>query len=48
MTKFNPKNERIKKAYYTYLKEADQKAETTIDGSVIAGFCKELGIQSPF
>ncbi|MDM7976269.1 MULTISPECIES: site-specific integrase [Thalassospira] len=31
MTNINPQNERIKKAYFIYLKEADQKAETTID-----------------
>ena len=33
MTNFNPQNERIKKAYFIYLKEADQKAETTIDAT---------------
>jgi integrase len=32
MKQFNPKNERIKKAYFDYLKEADRKAETTING----------------
>ncbi len=32
MTTYNPKNERIKKAYLHLLKEADQKADTTIDG----------------
>ncbi len=32
MTQFNPKNERIKRDYFRYLKEADQKAEATIDG----------------
>lgn len=32
MTKYNAKNERIKKAYLHLLKEADQKADTTIDG----------------
>ena len=31
MTSINPQNERIKKAYFIYLKEANQKAETTID-----------------
>lgn len=31
MTNFNPENERIKKAYFIYLKEADQKADATID-----------------
>lgn len=29
---YNPKNERIKRDYFRYLKEADQKAESTIDG----------------
>ncbi len=33
MTSFNPQNERIKKAYFIYLKEANQKAETTIDAA---------------
>src|SRR5262245_14257782 len=32
MTQFNPKNERIKREYFRYLKEADQKAEATVDG----------------
>lgn len=32
MTKFNPKNERIKRSYVRFLKEADGKAETTIRG----------------
>lgn len=32
MDTYNPKNERIKKAYLYLLKEADQKADTTIDG----------------
>jgi integrase len=31
MKRFNPKNERIKRDYFRYLKEADQKAEATID-----------------
>jgi integrase/recombinase XerD len=31
MTNYNPENERIKKAYFIYLKEADQKAEATIN-----------------
>lgn len=30
MSKFNAKNERLKRAYCRYLREADQKAETTI------------------
>ena len=30
MTKFNPKNERIKRTYVRFLKEADGKAEATI------------------
>ena len=32
MTNYNPENERIKKAYFVYLKEADQKSNTTING----------------
>lgn len=32
MTKHNPKNERIKRQYFTYLKEAAGKTDTTIDG----------------
>ena len=32
MRLYNPKNERIKRDYFRYLKEADQKAESTIDG----------------
>ena len=32
MIKYNPKNERIKKSYLTYAKEADQKCDRTIDG----------------
>ena len=32
MYHFNPKNERIKRDYFRYLKEADQKAESTVDG----------------
>ena len=30
--KYNPQNERIKRAYFTLLKQADQMADTTIDG----------------
>jgi integrase len=32
MVRFNPKNERIKRAYFRYLREADQKADSTIRG----------------
>jgi hypothetical protein len=32
MPSYNPKNERIKKEYFRFLKEADRKADTTIDG----------------
>jgi integrase/recombinase XerD len=32
MKKYNPKNERIKREYYKFLREADRKAESTIDG----------------
>ena len=31
LTRFNPINERIKKAYFRYLKEAGRKADSTID-----------------
>jgi hypothetical protein len=31
MRNYNPKNERAKKDYYRFLKEADRKAESTID-----------------
>ncbi len=31
MTSYNPENERIKKSYFIFLKEANQKAETTIN-----------------
>ena len=30
--KYNPQNERIKRAYFTLLKQADQMADSTIDG----------------
>jgi integrase/recombinase XerD len=32
MQSYNPKNERIKKGYFRYLKEADRKSDSTIDG----------------
>jgi len=32
MPRYNPKNERIKKAYFRFLQEADRKADSTIDG----------------
>ncbi len=32
MVKYNPRNERIKKAYFHLLKEADQKGIATVDG----------------
>ena len=32
MVRYNPKNERIKKVYFRFLKEADRKANSTIDG----------------
>jgi integrase len=32
MVKYNPRNERIKKAYFHLLKEADQKGSATVDG----------------
>ena len=31
MRNYNPKNERIKKDYFRFLKEADRKADSTID-----------------
>jgi len=32
MQRYNPKNERIKKDYFRFLKEADRKSDSTIDG----------------
>jgi integrase/recombinase XerD len=32
MRRYNPKNERIKKDYFRFLKEADRKSDSTIDG----------------
>ena len=32
MAQFHPKNERVKKAYFDYYKDADRKADQTIDG----------------
>jgi integrase len=32
MRHYNPKNERVKKDYFRFLKEADRKAESTVDG----------------
>lgn len=32
MSKFNPKNERIKRQYFTFLKEARRKSEASVDG----------------
>lgn len=32
MQHYNPNNERIKKAYFRFLKEADRKSDSTIDG----------------
>jgi integrase len=32
LTRYNPNNERIKKAYFRYLKEAGRRADSTIDG----------------
>ncbi len=32
MSKYNPKNERIKREYFRYLKEAQQRADTTLNG----------------
>jgi integrase len=31
MVRYNPKNERIKKLYFRFLKEADQKSDATVD-----------------
>ncbi len=31
--RFHPSNERLKRAYFEYLKEADRKAQSTIDGA---------------
>ena len=30
MARFNPKNERAKRPYFRFLREADQKADSTI------------------
>ena len=32
MRQYNAKNERIKKEYFRFLKEADRKSDSTIDG----------------
>lgn len=32
MSKFNPKNERIKRQYFTFLKEAKRQSEASVDG----------------
>ena len=32
MRHYNPKNERVKKDYFRFLREADRKAESTVDG----------------
>ena len=42
MTKFNPQNERIKRAYFTYLEEAKGKAPSSVDqvAAAIADFEK--------
>src|SRR5262245_31224196 len=31
MQRYNPKNERVKKDYFRFLREADRKAENTVD-----------------
>ena len=36
MTKHNPANERIKRAYFTYLREAKRRNEASIDGVAMA------------
>ena len=36
MTKYNAENERIKRKYYTFLKEAKQHSEPTIDAATKA------------
>ena len=33
MRHYNPKNERVKKDYFRFLKEADRKAECTVDAA---------------
>ncbi|MCK4945498.1 MAG: site-specific integrase [Alphaproteobacteria bacterium] len=42
MTKYNPKNERIKRDYFRYQKEARRKADTTLTGihNALSGFEK--------
>ena len=36
MTKHNPSNERIKRQYFTFLKEAKRHSETTVDAAADA------------
>ena len=36
MTKHNPTNERIKRQYFTYLKEAKRQSEATVDAAAEA------------
>ena len=45
--KYHPKNERMKQAYYQYLKEADQKADSTIDAirKAIVRFEQDTGFK---
>ncbi len=45
--KYHPKNERMKQPYYQYLKEADQKADSTIDAirKAIVRFEQDTGFK---
>ena len=45
MTKHNAANERVKRDYYRYLKEAKGRDEATIDGvaNALAGFEQSTG-----
>jgi len=45
--RYHPKNERMKQAYYQYLKEADQKADSTIDAirKAIVRFEEDTGFK---
>lgn len=47
MTKYNPRNERIKHEYFRYLAEADGKSPATIDGirKAILRFEQENGFK---
>ena len=49
MTKHNPKNERIKRQYFAYLREAKRQSEASVDAvaAALARFILVTGISSP-